>query len=394
MKKAISVLLALLLCLTLTAALGEETVAPGPITAEDIRNAIDGFRQTALDSAPIASTPSEDEESGESRILEYSFGNIHTDTETLTEDSVIYDLTVITDEWEVFPGIAVNGFTEDLLNAYRNDNAGLAGDYNGALIYLDGDPVNGFSGALLSRDGQKNTHILYQVATPNGNMLDNTGAIFFIDGNVITGIELYDGKAALSPEDAAGAYALLSSYADKDDYTAVITDYNDGTKLDPFSAEDLIFSGLDFLNLDSSAMPDRLDEMFVDNGDGTFLHRVDGEGYNIIFAADENGNDVCVDTLTIVGDNLEGPRCVRVGDALYADLTRFRYEETEFDYDNMIQMLYGTRDEAPYGIAEYHTDGSAELKYTVNVEDNMTVMLRLEYSSDGMTLTAITVKIL
>ena len=394
MKKLISFFRILILYLTAAVSLGETSTEPAPISAELIRNAISSFRRTALDSELIASEASEDTENGESWILEYSFGTIHADTAFLTEDSRIFDITVMTDEWEVLPGIAVNGFAADVLGGFRNDNAGLAGDYYGALIYLDGDPVKGFSGALLSRDGQRNTHIIYQTVTPAGNMFANDGIIFFLDGNVITGIELFSDSGSLSSEDAGGIYSLLCNYAGMDDYTAVTTDYSSGTSLDPFSAEDLIFSGIDFLNADSSVLPNRLEEMYIDNGDGTYLHRVDGEGYYAVFAADQDGRDLCIDTLTITGDNLEGPRCVRVGDGMTEDLARFRYEDTEFDYDNMIQMLYGTRDTAPYGIAEYHSDGTAELKYTVPAEDSMTVMLRLEYSSDGMTLTAITVKIL
>ena len=393
MKKLISILLVLALCMTLTA-FGEEASEPGILSAEQIRNAINGFRATATDLPLIASDLSEDAESGDSRILQYSFGNIHANTPELTEDTVIYDITVLTDEWEVLPGIAVNGFTEDILNSFRNDNAGLAGDYNGALIYLEGDPAKGFNGALLSRDGQKNTQLHYLSVVPNGNMFDIAGVIFFIDSNCINAIELYAADGTLSPEDAAGQYSLLSVYADEDDYVSVPTDYNNGTTLDPFQTDDLVFSGIDFLNADSSAFPNRLDEMYIDNGDGTYLHRVDGEGYNVIFAADKDGNDLCIDTLTVTGENLEGPRCVRVGDIMIDDQVRFRYEDTEFDYDNMIQMMYGSRNVAPYGIAEYHTDGTAELTYTVPVEDGMTVMLRLEYSSDGMVLTTFTVKIL
>ena len=394
MKKLISVLLIVLMCFTFAISLGEDAPATEPLSAEAVRNAIGAYRETALKSECLSSDPSEDTENDESWVLTYDFGSMSTSSEKLNEESVIYDITVMEQDQEVLPGMKIGMLEGSLLSSFRNDNVGLAGDYYGALIYLDGDPEKGFNAAFLSREGQRNAYVLYQAVTLDGEMYDNVCALCFIDGGVVSAIELFAADRALSPEDAVGAYSILAGYSDKDDYIAVTTDFNNGTELEPFSEEDLFFSGIDFLNATSAKLPNRLDESYIDNGDGTYLHKVVGEGYSAIFAADQDGNDLCVDTITIVGDNMEGPRSVRVGDGLIDDQTRFRYEDTEYDYENMTQLLYGTRGTAPYGLAEYHTDGTAELTYTTVAEDNMTVMLRLEYSSDGMTLTAITVKIL
>lgn len=393
MKKWLSVLLIAVLCVSFTAAFGEETEATAPVTAEAIRNTIKEFRQTALKSECLSSVPSEDTENDTSWILEYPFGTLNASTEKLAEDSVIYDLRITAQDQLVLPGMTVGMTVGNLLNNYRNDNAGLAGDYYGSLIYLDGDPETGFSAAFLSREGQRNAYIHYQTVTPNGKMFDNASIFCFIGGGVIDAIELYAADSAFSPEDAVNAYAIMAAYADKDEYVAVTNDYNDGSALEPFSAEDLLFSGIDFLNATSADLPNILDDSYIDNGDGTYLHKVVGEGYNAIFAADESLKDQCIDTLTIVGDNLEGPRNVRIGDSLIDNQTRFRYDETDFDYDTMSQMLYGTRNTAPYGIAQYQTDGSAALTYATPAEDGMTVLLQLEYSSDGMILKTITVKI-
>lgn len=394
MKKLLSVLLIAVMTFTLTISLGEEAPATEPLSAEAVRNAIGAYRETALKSECLASDPSGDTENDESWVLTYGFGSMNASTEKLTEETVIYDITVMEQDQEVLPGMKIGMLEESLLSNFRNDNVGLAGDYYGSLIYLDGDPEKGFNAAFLSREGQRNAYVLYQTVMPNGEMFDNVCALCFIDGGVVNAIELFAADKALSPEDAVGAYSILAGYSDKDDYIAVTTNLNSGLELDPFSADDLVFSGIDFLNATSAKLPNLLDESYIDNGDGTYLHKIVGEGYSAIFAADQDGNDLCVDTITIVGDNMEGPRSVRVGDSLIDDQTRFRYEDTEYDYENMTQLLYGTRGTAPYGLAEYHTDGTAELTYTTVAEDNMTVMLRLEYSSDGMTLTAITVKIL
>ena len=221
MKKLLSVLLIAVMTFTLAISLGEEAPAAEPLSAEAIRNAIGAYRETALKSECLASDPSEDTENDESWVLSYSFGSMSASTEKLTEKSVIYDITVMEQDQEVLPGMKIGMLEKSLLNSFRNDNACLAGDYYGALVYLDGDPENGFNAAFPSREGQRNTYILYQTVTPNGDMFDNVCALCFIDGGVVNAIELFAADKALSPEDAAGAYSILAEYSDKDEYIAM-----------------------------------------------------------------------------------------------------------------------------------------------------------------------------
>jgi len=84
---------------------------------------------------------------------------------------------------------------------------------------------------------------------------------------------------------------------------------------------------------------------------------------------------------TILGDNFEGPRSVRIGDDIVNDTCRFRYEELEFDYTEMIQPLYGTTEDAAYGLTDYDTDGSATVRYALRTETGDTVMLILYYKN-------------
>ena len=394
MKKLILILLTLALLFSACFALAEETVqAPAPLTSAEVRAAVDSFRTLALGLEPENAECSKDEDGTQSWTLEYDFGYIHTADEKLTEDSVIYDVSVLAGEYETIRGARVGASLTETLAAFKNDNAGFSGDRYGALLALDGSPDAGFSASMLSRDGQDIIYVMWQVTEPAGDQFLNDGMICYIDGGFVSGIELFVSDDS-SPEDVASAWQMMADMDDLDDYVAVETNYSDGSVLEPFCEEDLVFSGIDFLNDVSESLPGLLDEVLIDNGDGTFLHRVDGVGYTAILLADENKCDRSLLQFTILSDDLEGPRGVRLGDNLVGDQVRFRYEETEFDYENMTQLLYGDGVTAPCGVAVYGTDGSAELRYLLCTADDREILLLLTYSTDEKLLTGITLKVL
>ena len=398
MKKMILLLLSLTLLVSAVSGLAEETAAetvtsPTPLSSAEVRMAVDSFHKLALGLEPLGAEHSTDEGDPDSWTIEYDFGFVHTADETLTESSTVYGITVLTGEHEVMRGVSVGTSLSDLLSAFKCDNTGLAGDRFGALLSLDGSQEAGFSAATLSRDGQRNNYIMWQVTeSKDGLFLDN-GMICYLDGGMVSGVELYV-AGDISPEEMAANWSLMTELGDKDDYVAVEMNYRDGTVLEPFVTDDLVFSGIDFLNDVSESLPGLLDEVMIDNGDGTFLHRVDGIGYTAILLADEEMRDLSLLQFTILSDDIEGPRGLCLGDSLIDDRARFRYEDTEFDYDHMTQLLYGDGVTAPYGFASYGTDGSAELRYLLCTEDDREILLLLTYSTDDKLLTRITVKVL
>lgn len=394
MKKLILLMLTLALLSSVCYALAETAdTVPAPLTSAEVREAVDFFHTLALGLEPISAECSEDEDGARSWTLEYDFGYIHTADEKLTEDSVIYDVSVLASEYETIRGTYVGAYLTETLQSFKCDNAGFAGDRYGALLSLDGTPDAGFSASMLSRDGQDIIYVMWQVTEPNKDKFLNDGMICYIDGGFISGVELYISDDS-SPEDVSAAWQMMAELDGMDDYVAVETNYSDGTVLEPFCEEDLVFSGIDFLNDVSESLPDLLDEVMIDNGDGTFLHRVDGVGYTAILLADENKCDLSMLQFTILSDDIEGPRGLRLGDDLVGDRVRFHYEDTDFDYENMTQILYGDGVTAPCGVSVYGTDGSAELRYLLCTEDDREILLLLTYSCDEKLLTGITVKVL
>ena len=82
---------------------------------------------------------------------------------------------------------------------------------------------------------------------------------------------------------------------------------------------------------------------------------------------------------TILSDDLEGPRGVRLGDALYEDLNRFRHGENETD--GATELLYGTAGTAPYGFADYAGENGMCLTYATLLSDGRTITLILQYEN-------------
>ena len=72
-----------------------------------------------------------------------------------------------------------------------------------------------------------------------------------------------------------------------------------------------------------------------------------------MFTCDRNGRNANLISYTILSDELEGPRCVRLGDFFHEDYQRFRSGSGELDETGTTELLYGTPGEVPYGLAEY-----------------------------------------
>ena len=161
---------------------------------------------------------------------------------------------------------------------------------------------------------------------------------------------------------------------DSADYRAVKSSRN-GEDLTAFGPEDLVFSGLDFLALQPDNMPGTPETEVMDNEDGTSLIRVDGDGYVAVFRSAGNVTEIV--SLSIEGDETEGPRGVRLGDAFHEDLQRFRDEAG--GEGGTTEVLYGAADTVPRGVMENGMDGLT-LRYVTAADDGRTVELLLRYT--------------
>ena len=145
-----------------------------------------------------------------------------------------------------------------------------------------------------------------------------------------------------------------------------------------FGPEDLEWNGVRFTALQPETLPGAPETELIDNEDGTWLLRCDGDGYEAVFLCGEGGSDPRILSYSILDEDAEGPRCVRLGDLFSDDYCRFRSEGNEPD-DSMTELLYGQAGTAPWGQAAYdYAGGEVSLRY-VTEADGREVELLLRY---------------
>lgn len=392
MKKLSMILLTLVLtlCLCLSGLPASAENLPAPLTADEVQATLAEYAALAQTLTPHSVTRDVEDPQG-GYILTYEDGfAVFADSEALTADTRVKAMILYSDLLKGPRGSKTETNTGDFLRLFRSDNDGLAGSYTSALVYSLGNPMEGFSCCLVSRSGQKILNILYTVAeeTEEGFLFSSMSC--YVDNGVVSAIML--DRETVSAEEAAELYAQLHEEAEDESYHAVPVNYLDGSELDPFEEADLTFAGINFLTATPGDLPGLLDEAWDEDGADGWMHRMSGDGWSAVFKADKDRQNERLSLLTILDERLEGPRCLRIGDSVIETTGRFYYEATEFDYENMSQLLYGSTEGVPYGLAEYGEDGSATVRYTLRTESGETVMLILTYRD--MTLNEILVTLL
>lgn len=152
-----------------------------------------------------------------------------------------------------------------------------------------------------------------------------------------------------------------------------------GLELTAFGGEDLLFSGFCYPELQPDSLPGIPEKVLIDNGDGTWLLCCIEESWEAVFTCDEQGENAKILSFTLLDDTLEGPRGVRIGDQFYEDFQKFRSGEHEMTED-MTEVLYGTEDTVPRGLANYYP-GCMTLQYVTETEAGMQVELVLQYEN-------------
>ena len=121
-----------------------------------------------------------------------------------------------------------------------------------------------------------------------------------------------------------------------------------------------------------------MQDMF-DNEDGTWILTVTGEEYEAVFQCDKDGKNAKIVSFTVNGEELEGPRGVRLGDLFHEDMQRFRFEGRGMD-ENGGEVLYGEADQVPRGTVSYAGDDGITVQYVTNVSEGNNVTLLMRYT--------------
>ena len=378
MKRILCLLTAVMLCLILPAAAEENMKV---VTAAELDELLERVRTQALTEELLNDPAGEDAESEDGTYFLYEAVGFYAEGTEMTADTPVNTLVFDCDEENVLRGTGMNSRVEDVLAAFPLDNADLAGTREDAILYLR-EPEAGFAYGRILRDGQWINTVEYGEVVSDGEMSCRTAVTYSLENGTVNAIRVSGlnpaGGELMDASQAEEFYNELIQLAGCENYRAVKTSRN-GLELTALDAEDLIVGGLPYVTMKPGDLPGTPETEIIDNEDGTWLLRCDGDGYEAVFRCGEHGEDAEILSFTILDDGIEGPRSVRIGDIFSDDFNRFRNGENEMGED-MTELLYGTEGTAPYGVAFY--DFSAmTLRYVTDTPEGPQVELLLKYDN-------------
>ena len=382
MKRILCLLTAVMLCLILPAAAEENAKV---VTAAELDELLERVRAQALTEELLNDPAGEDAESEDGTFFLYEAAGFYAEGTEMTADTPVNTLVFDCDEENVLRGTGMNSRVEDVLAAFPQDNADLAGTREEAILYLR-ETEAGFAYGRILRDGQWINTVEYGEVVTDGEMSCRTAVTYSLANGMVTVIRISGlnpaGTELMDASRAEEFYSELIELAGQEEYRAVKTSRN-GLELTPLGAEDLTVGGLPYGSLKPADLPGTPETEIMDNEDGTWLLRCDGDGYEAVFRCGEHGEDAEILSFSILDDGMEGPRCVRIGDVFSDDFSRFRSGENEMGED-LTEVLYGTEGTAPYGVAFY--DFSAmTLRYVTDTPEGRQVELLLKYENYFLT---------
>ena len=382
MKRILCLLTAVMLCLILPAAAEENTKV---VTAAELDELLERVRAQALTEELLNDPAGEDAESEDGTFCLYEAVGFYAEGTEMTADTPVNTLVFDCDEENVLRGTGMNSRVEDVLAAFPLDNADLAGTREDAILYLR-ETEAGFAYGRILRDGQWINTVEYGEVVSDGEMSCRTAVTYSLENGTVNAIRVSGlnpaGGELMDASQAEEFYNELIQLAGCENYRAVKTSRN-GLELTVLDAEELIVGGLPYVTMKPGDLPGTPETEIIDNEDGTWLLRCDGDGYEAVFRCGEHGEDAEILSFTILDDGVEGPRSVRIGDIFSDDFNRFRNGENEMGED-MTELLYGTEGTAPYGVAFY--DFSAmTLRYVTDTPEGLQVELLLKYDNYFLT---------
>ena len=382
MKRILCLLTAVMLCLILPAAAEENTKV---VTAAELDELLERVRAQALTEELLNDPAGEDAESEDGTFFLYEAVGFYAEGTEMTADTPVNTLVFDCDEENVLRGTGMNSRVEDVLAAFPLDNADLAGTREDAILYLR-ETEAGFAYGRILRDGQWINTVEYGEVVSDGKMSCRTAVTYSLENGTVNAIRVSGlnpaGGELMDTSQAKEFYNELIQLAGCEDYRAVKTSRN-GLELTALDAEELVVGGVPYVTMKPGDLPGTPETEMIDNEDGTWLLRCDGDGYEAVFRCGEHGEDAEILSFTILDDGIEGPRSVRIGDIFSDDFNRFRNGENEMGED-MTELLYGTEGTAPYGVAFY--DFSAmTLRYVTDTPEGPQVELLLKYDNYFLT---------
>lgn len=380
LMKMLSLLTALLLAVLPICALAEESEADTLLLSE-VTEWAERYKERALSCEPLNDPKASLTEDGYAFI--YDFATLYADKAVMKEDTVISAVVVTSPEEEGPRGVKVDDTLTVATAAFYNENDLLLGSRDSALLYLIDLLPESLQWAEIQRDGQRVQTIQYAVhdqQSTGGDGYTDAGLILTMQDGTVSAIRVYGLDSRISFDEVYEVRSRMRAAAMADDYQQVPFSY-DGASLAKFSGEDLVFSGMEFTTLTPAyaamMLGEPLSDAWVQDGETTirtmtfadceltFLEGADGKAEIYMFLLTSGG--------------VEGPRAVRVGDTFSEVFNRFRNGEGAFDGVSR-EVLYGSEESGEFGMAEYGSDASVNLRYGLVLEEGERVVLHMTFT--------------
>lgn len=371
-------LLVLLLCclMLLPAALADEMEEIPALSAEEIEI----YKSSLLEKALLGTAEVQADENGLYTAIT-GVGDLTIAADTLTADTHVLGARLAVGQ--TCPrGLKVGDSLNMIFQVYPNDNPSLVGNYYEATLCIFDNQSESMLGYAL-REGQRITEVTYVLYTRQSDGIVKSGITFLMDQGYIQQISLFTAPNMLTEEEMKAEISDSALVQESDEYQAHPFS-EDGSVLDPFCREDLLFSGLDFYTLTPekaiSMLGSALADEWTADSDGSYIRFMQWDGVNLVSKYDANKQFTSVYSLTVFDDVMEGPRGLRIGDYLDTVLFRFRHSEGVMEGNTVV--LYGDIAKAPYGMLVYGTDANT-VTYTVDL-DGEVIMLYLTFHNDAL----------
>ncbi len=379
MKKLTTLILVLCMMTGLFCLAGAEDLQP--VTAEELAALGAHLKELAAESELLNDPADESAELESGYLMMYPFALLFADRPELTAETKINGANIEDLEEAGFRGLETGMLPAEVAALFPNDNPEMAGEREEAVLYLK-DEEDSILYGVVYRDGQRVDKIEYGHLQPvdGGYNLAVLTCLFsenMLYSATIEGLNP-DVALILDGDDKAGLASGLAAVAGRDEYKAVKMSRNGDAP--EFGTDDLKVFGLDFLAVQPEDLPGLPEMEEIEDEDATLL-RVDGDGYIAVFR--DAGGKKELASFSVLDEELEGPRGVRLGDMLHDDMKRFRSEDRGVN-DDMTEILYGAADEAPRGVAEFSGEESV-LRYVTAVEDGREAELLLRYTMGVLT---------
>ena len=375
MGKKSCVLAAVLAVLAVLAlpALGEET---GALEWAELNGFAQGCLARARESRLLNDPRAEDALTEDGYALVYDFATLYMSEPSLDENSLLMGVLILDMDQEGPRGVAPAMPAAEALSLFRNDNPMLVGGRSGAVLYAEDSP-EGCRWGYVQRDGQWIGLIQYAVHERLADGVTDAGLLLTMERGGVAAIRIYGLQRRITEADVEATRLFVEEEGEAEDYQR-LPDGLWGEDVTRFGEEDLVFDGVSLAGLTpekaSAAFGEpEADETVTDPESGT-LRTLSFGRFELVF----DGADQLM-LLSCEDGAREGPRAVRVGDALTAVLGRFAAETSAGG------VLYGTPGQAPYGIIEFAEDSSAALRYAAPAADGRTAVLLMYFEELELT---------